>query len=106
MTETDRRDQARRGDPIARFILDMVADGTAVLPQEVAKAFFAEHRRPKDPDDGWRRYMNPVKQQMVSLARAGRIELVRKRGEIVDPDDFRGVVRIRRPRASGGPDDV
>jgi hypothetical protein len=60
----------------------------------VAKDFFAEHRKAREADDGWHRYMNPVKQQMVSLARAGVVEIVRK-GEAVDPNDFRGLVRIR-----------
>ena len=38
--------------------------------------------------------MTPVKQQMVHLARTGRIEIVRK-GEVVDPEEFRGIVRMR-----------
>jgi hypothetical protein len=38
--------------------------------------------------------MNPVKQQMLHLARAGQIEITRK-GVVVDPEDFRGVVRMR-----------
>lgn len=41
--------------------------------------------------------MNPVKQQMTSLARKGAIEIVR--GSVVqDPDDFRGLVRMRLPQ--------
>ena len=40
--------------------------------------------------------MNAVRQQMVHLARQGRIEIVR-RGRPVDPNDFKGVVRLRLP---------
>lgn len=93
MTDKD----SQRGDPLVDFILAMVEDGSAVLPQEVAQAYFAERRKPKDPDDGWRRYMTPVKQQMGNMARKGLIELVRKRGDVVDPTDYRGVVRMRKP---------
>lgn len=92
---TDRESQ--RGDPIVAFILAMLSDGSALLPQEIAKAYFAERKKPKDPADGWRRYMTPVKQQMGAMARQGLIEIVRKRGEVVDPTDFRGVVRMRLP---------
>lgn len=88
---------SRKEDPIAAQIFSMIADGAAVQPKDVAQAFFAQHRKPKDPDDAWRRYMNPVKQQMVYLARQGRIEVVRKNGEVVDPNDFRGIVRMRLP---------
>jgi hypothetical protein len=38
--------------------------------------------------------MNAVKQQMVYLARAGQIEITRK-GKPVDPNNFKGVVRLR-----------
>ncbi len=96
MTNTD--DESPKGDPITHLILSMAVEAGArgVSPQEIAKTYFAQRRRPKDPDDGWRRFMNPVKQQVVSLARNGRIEIVR--GTVVqDPDDFRGLVRIRLP---------
>jgi len=92
-------DHDKKGDPIVLRIKEMAAAAgkTGVSPQEVARACFADYRRPKDPDDGWRRYMNPVKQQMVSLARAGEVEIVR--GDAVqDPNDFRGLVRIRLPQ--------
>lgn len=89
--------ESQRGDPLVDFILAMLDDGSALLPQEIAQAYFAERRKPKDPDDGWRRYMTPVKQQMGNMARKGLIELVRKRGDVVDPTDYRGVVRMRKP---------
>lgn len=87
-------DDAPKGDPISHLIVALCEAHGSVSPQDVAKAHFAEHRKAKDPDDGWRRYMNPVKQQMVHLARSGVVDIVRK-GEAVDPNDFRGLVRIR-----------
>lgn len=96
--ETD-DDVGPKGDPIAHLILAMAgaAGARGITAQDVAKAFFAERRKAKDPDDGWRRYMTPVKQQMVALARRGDVQIVR--GEVVqDPDDFRGLVRIRLPQ--------
>ena len=64
--------------------------------RERARAFAASRAKPKDPPDLWRRYLKAVKQQMVHLARAGRIEITRK-GQPVDPNDFKGVVRLRLP---------
>lgn len=87
-------DDAPKGDPIAHLIIALCHQHGSTSPQDVAKSFFAEHRKAKDPADGWRRYMNPVKQQMIHLARNGQVEITRK-GEAVDPDDFRGLVRIR-----------
>lgn len=89
----------RKEDPLTRRILSLAAENeNGISPQNIAKAFFADHRKPKDPDDAWRRYLNPVKQQMVHLARQGRVEIVRKKDDVVDPDDFRGLVRVRLPR--------
>ena len=44
----------------------------------------------------WRRYMNAVRQQATHLARQGRLEILRK-GQPVDPKNFKGVVRLRLP---------
>jgi hypothetical protein len=87
-------DGAPKGDPISHRIIALCEERGSVSPQDVAKDFFAEHRKAREPDDGWHRYMNPVKQQMVHLARAGVVDIIRK-GEPVDPNDFRGLVRIR-----------
>lgn len=83
-----------KGDPIAHLILRMADCDQGVTPTEVAQAHFAAHRKPKDPDDGWRRYMIPVKQQMLALARAERIDLLR-RGVPVPLDEAKGIVRMR-----------
>ncbi len=42
----------------------------------------------------WRRHMHEVREAARRLARAGRIEILRK-GKPQDPEDFRGVIRLR-----------
>jgi hypothetical protein len=81
-------------DPVAEFIVDMLAATGSAAPVDVARALGEARKRPNEKPDAWRRFMNPVKQQMVHLARAGLVEIVRK-GEVVDPEDFRGVIRMR-----------
>ena len=101
MTETNEKNAAERADdPVAEMILTVLnglgADRSA-SPMDIARAFAESRARPKDPPEVWRRYMTAVKQQMKYLARDGRIEIIRK-GEKVDPDDFKGVVRLRLPQ--------
>ena len=81
-------------DPVAEFILEILSDGQSVAPVDIARALGATRQRPRDKPDAWRRFLMPVKQQMVYLARNGRIEILRK-GVVTDPDNFRGVVRLR-----------
>jgi len=101
MTKSENQAPAeRKDDPVAEMILTMLHGlGTdrSVSPMDVARAFADSRARPKDPPEVWRRYMTAVKQQMVHLAREGRIEIIRK-GQKVDPDDFKGVVRLRLPQ--------
>ncbi len=87
-------DTEKRPDPVAEFIMDALAARGSLAPVDVARALGEQRKRPTDKPDAWRKYMNPVKQQMIHLARAGKIEIVRK-GEVVDPEDFRGIVRMR-----------
>lgn len=84
-------------DPVAEFILDTLGVQDSAAPVDIARALGEARKRASEKPDAWRRFMNPVKQQMVHLARAGLIEIVRK-GEVVDPEDFRGVVRMRLKR--------
>ena len=53
----------------------------------------------KDPPDLWRRYLQAVRQQATFLARAGRLQIVRG-GKVQDPNDFKGLVKLRLPRDS------
>ncbi|MGE4221406.1 MAG: DUF3253 domain-containing protein [Alphaproteobacteria bacterium] len=89
-----------RDDPLASAILvalHKAGRGATVAPMDVAKAYAATRARPSDPADLWRRYLPAVRQQAIHLARHGRIEILRK-GQPVDPNDFKGVVRLSLPR--------
>ena len=100
MTESfEIKTAAPRADPVVQTILAVLGDlapGRSASPMDVARVFAAARAKPSDPPDVWRRYMNAVKQQMVYLARTGRIEIIRK-GRPVDPNNFKGVVRLRLP---------
>ncbi|MBL4747977.1 MAG: DUF3253 domain-containing protein [Magnetovibrio sp.] len=92
-----------KDDPVATAILKMLADDTVLTFKEIALQIFEDRRRPKDRADGWRKYMNAVKQQVLHLARQSRVEIMRK-GQVVDPRDFKGIVRVRlsKPQATKG----
>jgi len=86
-------------DPVAEAILVTLAglaDGESISLMDAAKVVADARRRPADGPELWRRYMNAVRQQATHLARQGRIEIIRK-GEPVDPKNFKGVVRLRLP---------
>lgn len=86
-------------DPVAATILQTLAGlstGASISLMDAAKAVAETRRRPSDGPELWRRYMNAVRQQATHLARQGRIEILRK-GQPVDPNHFKGVVRLRLP---------
>ncbi|MEQ8602222.1 MAG: DUF3253 domain-containing protein [Marivibrio sp.] len=90
-------DSQDRLDPVAETILaelSRLAEGETLAPDDAARAFAETKRKPNDGRDLYKRYRHAVKQQAIFLARAGRIEIVRK-GEAVDPDDFKGLWRMR-----------
>lgn len=90
-----------RDDPVAQAILALLADrrpGASASLMDAARAYAELRRRPGDGPALWRRYMHAVRQQAVHLARQGRIEILR-RGKPVDPNDFKGVVRLRLPES-------
>ena len=93
-TDQDTEDQTPKDDPVAVAILDALTGGKALTFKDLAIKLFETKRRPKDRPDGWRKYMTAVKQQSVHLARQGRVDIVRK-GEVADPDDFKGIVKVR-----------
>jgi hypothetical protein len=79
-------------EPIEAAIFELlaaVAPGKSISPEEVAKAV--------DPE-GWRRQLSRVRGVAVGLARAGRLVITRH-GKPADPDDFKGVWRMRLPNA-------
>ena len=98
MTDTDPQDGTPvKDDPIATAILNALAGASSLSFKDVAMQIAEGRKRPKDRPDLWRRYMTAVKQQAVFLARQGRVEIVRK-GKVADPNDFKGIVRMRLPK--------
>jgi hypothetical protein len=69
--------------------LSGLAPGRTIAPEEVARAV--------DPE-GWRRQLSQVRAAAVGLARQGRLVITRH-GKPADPDNFKGVWRMRRPDA-------
>jgi hypothetical protein len=94
-------------DPIAGEILRHVqarGPGKSICPSEVARAYAEQRRKPTDPPDLWRSYMNPVRQQAKALARQGHIAILRK-GRAVDPHaPIKGVIRLALPQAEEVPE--
>lgn len=96
---------AAHADPVIDAILAALAQaapGRSISPIDVAHALAAG--RAKDgappPPDAWRRYLTPVKQQALHLAREGRIVILRK-GKPVDPHaPIKGVIRFAAAPAS------
>ena len=97
---TDVNDQIEeveeREDPVRLYILDAVAGGKTVSPNEIAIKIAKDRAKDSDPDDQWRKYMLAVKQQAKSLARAGRISILR-RGKPIDPNKMKGLVKFSLP---------
>ncbi len=100
MTDTDKKtpeENPAQDDPVADAILAALGEsgeGKSLTFKDIAQRIAEQKRRPKDGPQLWRRYLMAVKQQARHLARKGRIEIVRK-GAVVDPDDFKGIVRLR-----------
>jgi len=78
-------------DALAAEILRQTAERGAdksICPSEVARAL-------APAEEEWRRLLGPVRAAAIRLARAGRIEVLRK-GKPVDPEaEIRGVIRLR-----------
>jgi hypothetical protein len=60
------------------------APAGSVSPSDIAAALATE----------WRPLLGAVRQAAIGLARAGRIDILRK-GKPVAPEDARGVIRLR-----------
>jgi hypothetical protein len=96
----DQTDDGTTLDPVAAVILaelDARGPGASMTPDEAARAVAETKRKPKDGRDLYKRYRQAVKQQAIHLARTGAIEIVRK-GEVADPNDFKGLWSMRRAR--------
>ncbi len=101
MTEDSDKPAAAADDPIARAILDQLAEAgpaAALDPQKIAQAFAADRAKKKDPPDLWRRYLPAVRQQALHLARQGRIQILRK-GTPADPNaPIKGLIKLALPQ--------
>ena len=92
------------GRPKKRTVREIIlaladaAGAGSVGPGDVAKAFAEERRRPGAPAQSAHRCSRIVREEAIGLARAGKVEILRK-GRPVDPHaPVRGVIRIRRVR--------
>lgn len=68
--------------------------GKTICPTEAAKAMADLSG---GDDLAWREWLPKVRAAAVRLAHQGRIVIYRK-GKPVDPDNFRGVIRLGLPR--------
>ena len=87
---TDRTRRMPAENDLEQAILDLVArlgPGKTAAPAEAAQALVG-----KDPE-AWGRVMPLVRRVAIRLMKEGRIA-IRRKGRVVDPDDFRGVYRI------------
>ncbi len=70
-------------------LLSQVREDESISPNDVAKAV--------DPEN-WRRELPKVRAIAIGLARQGRVDILRK-GKPTDPDDLRGIYRLRLSKA-------
>lgn len=76
--------------PIEAAIFELLArEPRSIAPEQVARAV--------DPD-GWRRTLRQVRAEVIGLARAGKLVILRH-GKPADPDTLKGVWRMRLPGA-------
>jgi hypothetical protein len=100
MTGSADKEEAAGLDPVAAVILESLAALPAdksISLMDAARAVAETRRKPGDGAELWRRYKQAVRQQAIHLARQGRIDIIRK-GVAVDPNDVKGVVRLRLKR--------
>ncbi|MDG1857772.1 MAG: DUF3253 domain-containing protein [Emcibacteraceae bacterium] len=102
MTDVNEQNEQveKEEDPIRLYILEAVADGAKVSPNDIAIEIAKDRAKASDPDDVWRKYMLAVKQQAKSLARAGQISILR-RGKPIDPNKMKGLVKFSLPVDEG-----
>lgn len=81
-------------DPIEAEIFDQLSKrdpGKSICPSEVDKAI---------APDRWQREMGKVRAVATGLARQGRL-VITKKGKPVNPEAFKGVIRLKLPGADG-----
>ena len=80
-------------DTIVRLCVERGA-GKTICPTEAAQAMA---NATGGDELAWREWLPKVRTEAVRLAHSGRIVIYRK-GKPVDPDNFRGVIRLGLPR--------
>ena len=83
---------------IAAVITSMIAARGAektVCPSEVARSIAGSD------ETEWRKLMKPIRAEAVRMAKAGMVT-IRRKGRIVDPDDFKGIYRLGGPSEEAG----
>jgi hypothetical protein len=86
-------------DPAEQAILDLVTErgpDKSICPTDAARRLAGN-----PADDSWRGKLSPVRLAAQRLAKAGKIDLLRK-GKKIAPEDARGVIRLRL--SAGGPE--
>lgn len=69
-------------------LLDARGPGKTICPSEAARALGG--------DSGFRPLMQPVRDAARDMVARGELEIT-QRGQVVDPEDARGPIRLRRP---------
>lgn len=96
-TDAERKPRRVSDDEVDATILALCrAEGLEgrVRPEDVAMAILPDH---------WQTLTGRIRLASRQLARQGKIEILRK-GEPADPDDFKGVYRLRITEAGLLPD--
>ena len=96
MIDENNEEVESREDPVRLYILEAVAGGKIISPNDIAIKIAKDRAKDTDPDDIWRKYLLAVKQQAKSLARAGRISILR-RGKPIDPNKMKGLIKLSLP---------
>lgn len=79
-------------DPAEQVVLDTLiaaGAGKSICPTQAARALAGN-----PADETWRRSLAPVRLAAQRLAKAGKIEILRK-GKPISPDVLHGVIRLR-----------
>ncbi len=80
-------------DPAEKAILDLLAGQKSISPADAARLLAGN-----PPGDAWRASLSPIRLAAQRLAKAGRIEILRK-GKPIPPETAHGVIRLRLPPA-------
>ncbi len=89
-------------DPAEQAILTLLmarGPDKSICPTEAARLLAGDPASGNPKDEGWRAGLSPVRLAAQRLARAGRLQILRK-GKPIDPEELRGVIRLRLPPES------